>query len=112
MTPGPDHGGTPRPRGTRSRAPRPGVAWGGRRIARLLAFVLSEYGDVCHLCGRAGSTSIDHVIPRSMGGTDDLENLRPSHGSCNSARQAMPLDQWYRKHPIDVEPIVSPSREW
>ena len=29
---------------------------------------------------------IDHIIPRSEGGSDRLENLRPAHKRCNLAR--------------------------
>jgi 5-methylcytosine-specific restriction endonuclease McrA len=34
---------------------------------------------------RLGFT-FDHVIPVSKGGTNDLQNIRPAHRSCNSAR--------------------------
>ena len=27
--------------------------------------------------------TIDHTIPRSKGGTDDIKNLQPMHGKCN-----------------------------
>jgi 5-methylcytosine-specific restriction endonuclease McrA len=47
---------------------------------------LGEYGTVCWLCGRDGADSADHVLPRSRGGSDALENLRPAHRACNSAR--------------------------
>lgn len=30
--------------------------------------------------------SLDHIAPRSLGGSDDPENLRTAHRSCNSAR--------------------------
>lgn len=60
--------------------------WGGRRAARLRAATLDAYGTVCHLCGRPGADSADHLIPRALGGPDTLDNLRPAHRSCNSAR--------------------------
>ncbi|GMV27712.1 MAG: HNH endonuclease [Phycisphaerae bacterium] len=60
--------------------------WGGRRAARLRAATLDAYGTVCHLCGRPGADSADHLIPRALGGPDTLDNLRPAHKSCNSAR--------------------------
>lgn len=66
--------------------PRPG--WGGRRAARLRAATLDAYGTVCHICGRPGADSADHLIPRSQGGPDTLANLRPAHRSCNSRRGA------------------------
>lgn len=85
--------------------------WGGRRVTRLVALVLAEYGDTCHLCGRPGATTVDHLVPRSAGGDDGLPNLRPAHHSCNSARGAMPLEQWRRRYPIR-RATVPPSRKW
>jgi 5-methylcytosine-specific restriction endonuclease McrA len=60
--------------------------------------MLDTYGSNCYLCGlpinlsvsgKVGSSNwenglhIEHVIPLSAGGTDKLENVRPSHGRCN-----------------------------
>ena len=60
--------------------------------------VLNTYGLSCHLCGvdvdlsasrLAGrgnwkyGLNLDHVIPVSKGGSDTLENVRPSHVLCN-----------------------------
>lgn len=76
--------------------------WGGRRSQRLVGATLAAYGTTCHLCGepitdldrtgpRAGWPSADHIVPRSRGGSDALENLRPAHLGCNSSRQAAAL---------------------
>lgn len=58
--------------------------------------VLREYGDKCHICNepidlelartsRMGLT-VDHVIPLSKGGTDEIHNLRPAHWICNNRK--------------------------
>jgi hypothetical protein len=66
--------------------------WGGRKAQEFTALTLSTYGDVCINCGLPGSTTADHVIPRSKGGAVyDIDNLGPSHLSCNSARGNRPL---------------------
>jgi hypothetical protein len=55
--------------------------------------VVREYGDKCHIClepinlelprtHRLGLT-VDHVIPLSKGGKDEMDNLRPAHWICN-----------------------------
>ena len=37
----------------------------------------------CHRCGKPAE-SVDHIIPVALGGTDELDNLRPACISCNS----------------------------
>ncbi|WP_425564992.1 HNH endonuclease [Pseudolysinimonas kribbensis] len=34
------------------------------------------------------AATVDHLLPRSMGGTDDPSNLATAHLSCNSSRGA------------------------
>lgn len=87
------------------------TSWGGRKAQQLTTLTLVVKGTVCHLCGQLGADSADHVIPRSIGGPDVLENLEPAHGSCNSSRQDMPLADWFRLHPRPVR-ALPPSREW
>lgn len=65
--------------------------WGGRRADRLRRATLEAYGTTCHLCGRPGADSADHLIPRSLGGPDTLENLRPAHLACNQSRGTAPV---------------------
>lgn len=88
------------------------TAWGGRRVQYLRELTLQTWGTVCHLCGKDGADSADHVRPRSAGGTDDLDNLRPAHSACNFARQDTPLGLWFRSHPLPKLPPAPPSREW
>ena len=60
--------------------------------------VLQTYGTICNICfkkislkaprrvGQLGwqeGLHIDHLIPISKGGSDTLENVRPTHGLCN-----------------------------
>lgn len=56
----------------------------------------------CHLCGEPTlhqwdntnkelSPSVDHIIPRSHGGTHELDNLATAHFGCNSRRSNKPI---------------------
>jgi 5-methylcytosine-specific restriction endonuclease McrA len=47
-----------------------------------------QQSDVCWLCGQSGSDTVDHIIPRSidLAAAENMDNLRPAHRSCNSAR--------------------------
>jgi len=42
---------------------------------------------LCWLCGGPGADSVDHVIPRVQGGTNEDANLRAAHLGCNSGRR-------------------------
>lgn len=87
--------------------------WGGRIARRLVLACLSTHGTTCHLCGRPGATTADHLIPRAKGGADVLANLRPAHSSCNSRRGDMDLDAWFARHPLpDLSLAAPPSRAW
>src|SRR5262245_26814566 len=50
--------------------------------------ILARDGYVCHLCGQHRADSVDHLVPRSRGGTNEDSNLAAAHLSCNSARGA------------------------
>jgi hypothetical protein len=56
----------------------------GEKLQRLRKQVFATYGDVCWLCGGGEADTIDHLIPLSDGGSDELDNLRPAHGKKSS----------------------------
>lgn len=61
-------------------------AWRAVR-ARVLA-----RSTVCHLCGRPGSTTVDHLNPYALGGDLlDEANLAPAHETCNKRRGTKPI---------------------
>lgn len=72
--------------------------WGGRTAERLVRATLARYGTVCHLCDEDGATSADHVIPRSRGGADTVDNLRPVHIACNQRRGDRTLDEYRARY--------------
>lgn len=87
--------------------------WSGRESQRLTALTLRVYGVQCHLCpDPAPATTADHLVPRSRGGRNTLENLRPAHMSCNRARSDMPLSEWWATHPLPTRTTAPPSRKW
>ena len=64
-----------------------------------LEMVYEMCGGFCHLCGhpvpypdtekKKGSgmgATVDHIVPRSRGGTNCLTNLKLAHAFCNSLR--------------------------
>jgi 5-methylcytosine-specific restriction enzyme A len=75
-----------RPRQRRQDARRPTAAQRGydATYQRLRAIVLAD-DPPCYRCGAPAST-VDHILPLSLGGTNTLDNLRPACGRCNFGR--------------------------
>lgn len=58
------------------------------RNRKLRAKLLEGQGGRCAICGSAigADASIDHILPRSLGGSNRQTNLRLVHRSCNRRR--------------------------
>lgn len=53
--------------------------------------VIERDGYVCGLCGgevEPSDVHIDHIVPRSRGGPDAIENLQVAHSRCNIRKGA------------------------
>jgi 5-methylcytosine-specific restriction endonuclease McrA len=48
--------------------------------------ILQRDGYVCQMCGVEEANSVDHIIPRLAGGSDEEWNLQTLCGSCNSSK--------------------------
>ena len=57
---------------------------------KLRSFIFSRSNGKCVYCG-AKATEIDHVIPRSSGGTNSIYNLVASCKSCNQMKSNLSL---------------------
>lgn len=44
------------------------------------------FANLCAYCGKARPLTADHKIPLSRGGSDDITNIVPACGRCNSAK--------------------------
>ena len=53
---------------------------------QLLLALIERDGFGCRRCGTVENVSIDHILPLSRGGTDDLDNLQFLCRSCNSKK--------------------------
>lgn len=52
----------------------------------------ARYGNRCLCCKEIKPLTIDHVIPISKGGTNDISNIQPLCGSCNCKKYNKIID--------------------
>jgi len=63
----------------------------GRPWQRKKARVIRRDGGICHLCGRPGADTADHLIPWSHTHDDSMGNLKAAHDRCNRIRGDRPI---------------------
>lgn len=73
-----------------------GKSWRPSLSAVVRRLVFGKTGGRCHWCGGdAGLTpEIDHVVPVSRGGSDELENLVLSCRPCNRSKGSLAPEAW------------------
>lgn len=69
-------------------------AKGDFTAAEFLA-LCEHYDNKCLCCGEIKKLTVDHVIPLSKGGDNDIHNIQPLCKSCNSKKHTKSTD--YRK---------------
>jgi 5-methylcytosine-specific restriction endonuclease McrA len=57
------------------------------------AALVEQFGGCCAYCGKPG-TAVDHVVPISKGGRDEIANVLPACKSCNSSKGNRDLSTW------------------
>lgn len=67
---------------------------GGSHTLEELQEKFSRLGNVCYYCKQAKPLTVDHDIPLSRGGTDNIENVLPACRSCNSKKNAKTADEF------------------
>ena len=59
--------------------------------------VLERFNYQCVTCGTSEDLTVDHIIPKVHGGTDDMDNLRVMcrrHNSNKGARVGPVVQEW------------------
>jgi hypothetical protein len=70
-----------------------------------IGFIFHRDGKCCCYCGRhlkRAEATVDHYMPRFLGGSDDPANLRLACFGCNNLKGGMHPDEW--------EPIAATLR--
>ena len=83
-----------------------------RKITRRAVFARDDW--TCQYCGSRSNLTVDHVVPRSKGGTSSWENIVASCAPCNRRKgNALPRQAGMNLHTAaeDAEPArVHPGR--
>lgn len=58
----------------------------GKQRQLILSKLIDRDGKECRHCGTTEDIAIDHITPRSKGGTDDIENLQLLCRRCNTRK--------------------------
>lgn len=48
----------------------------------------------CVACGTSDDLQVDHILPVSRGGTNDVDNLQMLCQPCNSSKRDKTMDEW------------------
>ena len=78
----------------------------GRKITRRAVF--ARDGWTCQYCGARANLTVDHVIPRSKGGSSDWTNIVASCAPCNR-RKGDHLPAQANMHPRTTPAAPSPN---
>lgn len=62
--------------------------------AELTPLVFARDEHCCVYCGATEDLTVDHVLPLSRGGTNDLGNLVTACRPCNSSKNAKTPEEW------------------
>jgi hypothetical protein len=65
-----------------------------KRRERQWRELLERHGTLCAYCGEREASHQDHVIPRSKGGSDSIDNMVPACADCNLEKGNRTPDEW------------------
>lgn len=65
---------------------------GGSHTADEWQALCALFGNACVCCGATARLVVDHVLPVSRGGSDDISNVQPLCKPCNSKKHVQVID--------------------
>ena len=77
---------------------------GDLKDTKLRDFIFQKYNYKCVYCGKKGE-EIEHIVPKSKGGTNSIENLTLSCRKCNIAKGNLTLEAFGKKIGKDLSHI-------
>ncbi|MEV6863152.1 RNA-guided endonuclease IscB [Streptosporangium subroseum] len=74
-------------------------------------YLLEKWGRICAYCGASGvPLNIDHIHPRSRGGSDRISNLAVACIPCNQAKNATLIQEFLKSRPALLTKILKQAK--
>ncbi|GAA0840562.1 RNA-guided endonuclease IscB [Streptosporangium amethystogenes subsp. fukuiense] len=74
-------------------------------------YLLTKWGRACAYCGASGvPLNLDHIHPRSRGGSDRVSNLTLACIRCNQAKNATPVEVFCKGKPALLARILKQAK--
>jgi 5-methylcytosine-specific restriction endonuclease McrA len=74
-------------------------------------YLLAKWHHACAYCGASGvPLNIDHIRPRSRGGTDRISNLTLACIPCNQAKDNTPVEEFLARKPLRLAKILAQAK--
>ncbi|MEV6859611.1 RNA-guided endonuclease IscB [Streptosporangium subroseum] len=74
-------------------------------------YLLEKWGRTCAYCGTTGvPLNIDHIHPRSRGGSDRISNLALACIPCNQTKNATPIQEFLKTTPDLLAKILRQAK--
>ncbi|MER5627733.1 RNA-guided endonuclease IscB [Streptosporangium sp. NPDC002544] len=74
-------------------------------------YLLTKWGRACAYCGKQDvPLNIDHIHPRSRGGSDRISNLTLACIGCNQAKNATPIEEFLKGRPALLAKILKQAK--
>lgn len=70
--------------------------------AKFIKRYMEGDGLCCVACGSTEDMTVDHIVPRVLGGNSEVSNLQPMCRSCNSTKAGKPDTYWNQQFVFDT----------
>lgn len=74
-------------------------------------YLLEKWGRACVYCGKKDTPlEVEHIVPKSRGGSNRISNLTISCVACNQKKNAQSIDQFLTRRPELLEKIKAQAK--
>jgi len=74
--------------------------------------IKEKWNHQCAYCGSEENLTLDHIIPRSNGGSDRLTNVLCACKKCNNDKGHQFWSEWFLQQPFFTTEKLSAIIEW